>query len=226
MSQIDVNEQWRRLQETYASMADGELEAIAKEAYDLTDIARQVLQAEISRRQLTVKLRETRPDESGLPIEDELPAPDENGFVRGYPEGFDPEDWGLVSFSYVENIEQARKLKGCFDEAGIPSYFGPDVLDNLRLLPSSCKWPLQVKVRQVDLGRARAVRNNCAPEPADGNEDENVDFSVHCPKCHSADVVLQEIEESETEPGTDAKFSWSCDACGHQWNDEDVKSES
>ena len=45
MSQIDVNEQWRSLQENYAAMADEELEAIAKEAYDLTDIARQVLQS-------------------------------------------------------------------------------------------------------------------------------------------------------------------------------------
>lgn len=161
MSQIDVNEQWRRLQETYASMADEELEAIAKEAYDLTDIARQVLSAEIARRHLTIQLRQTPPAESGSSVEDELPQPDENGSISGYPDGFDPEDWGLVSFSRVDNIEQGRKLKKCFDDAGIPAYFGPDVVDNLRLLPSSLKGPLEVKVREVDLGRARVVMNNC-----------------------------------------------------------------
>ena len=222
MSQIDVNEQWRRLQETYASMADEELEAIAKEAYDLTDIARQVLSAEIARRHLTIQLRQTPPAESGSSVEDELPQPDESGSISGYPDGFDPEDWGLVSFSRVDNIEQGRKLKKCFDDAGIPAYFGPDVVDNLRLLPSSLKGPLEVKVREVDLGRARVVMNNCTPEPADESEDESADYSARCPKCHSTEIVFQELDET----GTGSKFNWGCDACGYQWQDDGIESES
>ncbi len=220
MSQIDVNEQWRRLQETYSSMADEELEAIAKEAYDLTDIARQVLSAEISRRHLTIELVEDRPSEEESTGEDELPTQDENGSLKGYPEGFDPEDWGLVSFSSVDNTEQARKLKGCFDEAGIPSYFGPDVVDDLRLLPSAFKGPLEVKVREVDLARARVVVNSCDPATAEENDDEIVDYSAHCPKCHSQEIVFQELDES----GPGPKFNWSCDACGYQWKDDGMES--
>ncbi len=186
MSQIDVNEQWRRLQENYAAMADEELEAIAKQAYDLTDIARQVLQAEISRRQLTIALLQTPATEPEPPAEDELAAQAEGESRRGYPEGFDPEDWGLVSFSHVDDIEQARKLKTCFDDAGIPSYFGPDVVDDLRLLPSALKGTLEVKVREVDLGRARVVMKKCAAAAAGGSEEEIVEFSAHCPSATPA----------------------------------------
>lgn len=222
MSPMDVNEQWRRLQENYAAMADEELEAIAKQAYDLTDIARQALQAEISRRNLTIELLQTPANEQEAPVEDELPAHDENESRKGYPAGFDPEDWGLVSFSHVDDIEQARKLKACFDDAGIPSYFGPGVVDDLRLLPSSLKGSLEVKVREVDMGRARVVMNDCAAAPANQNEDETVEYSAHCPKCHSTEIVFQEVDASEA----GEKFSWSCDACGYQWEDDGIESQS
>ena len=222
MSQIDTNRQWRELQENYAAMADEELAAIAAQAYDLTDIARQVLAAEISRRQLTIDLLQAPATEQVLPVGDELPALDENQSRNGYPEGFDPEDWGLISFSHVDDIEQARKLKACFDDAGIPSYFGPGVVDDLRLLASPFKGTLEVKVREVDLGRARVVMNDCAAAPADGGTDNTAVYSAHCPKCRSTEIVFQELDESGTAP----EFSWSCDACGHRWKDDGVESES
>jgi hypothetical protein len=219
MSPIDVNEQWRRLQDNYAALADEELEAIGREAYDLTDIARQALRAEISRRQLTVELLQSPPSEQELLAEAELAAQEREKSPRGYPPGFDPEDWGLVSFSRADDIEEARKLKACFDEAGIPSYFGPDVVDDLRLLPSALKWPVEVKVREVDSGRARVVMAQCVPAPA--GEEEAIDYSVHCPKCHSAEIVLQEFDESRKGP----RFNWSCDACGHQWKNDGIESQ-
>jgi DNA-directed RNA polymerase subunit M/transcription elongation factor TFIIS len=222
MNQVDIQEQWRRLQENYASLADEELEAIAREAYDLTDIARQALQAEISRRQLTIALRQSPATDEDLTAEEGLPTQEEGESRRGYPEGFDPEDWGLVSFSRVDDIEQARKLKSCFDKAGIPSYFGPDVVDDLRLLPASLKGSLEVKVRELDLGRARAVQNDCMPAPAGEDEGQAVEYSAYCPKCHSAEIVFQELDDSEAAE----KFSWSCDACGYHWKDDGIESQS
>src|SRR5215471_18897145 len=146
-------------------MDDEELEAIANKAYELTDMARQVLRAEITRRHLEVEYVEQPPvSDEESPFEEELPSGEEEEGEedqkawRGYPEGFDPEDWELVPYAYVDDIEEARKLKECFEAAGIPSYFGPDVVDDLRLLPSPLKGSLQVKIREVDLGRAREAR--------------------------------------------------------------------
>ena len=218
MSQIDPNAQWRALQENYSAMADGELESIAQEAYELTDIARQVLRAEISRRNLTIELRLSSPDE------DDSSMPEEHRPPKGYPEGFDPESLGLVMLSRVEDIAQARKLKECLDAASIPSYYGPDVVDDLRLVPSPFRRTLEVKVREVDLPRARDVRNKCAP-PLEENSLANLsEYSAHCPKCHSTDIVFRNLDKSKAKPDESAKFSWKCYGCGYRWKDDGIES--
>ena len=38
-----------------------------------------------------------------------------------------------------------------------------------------------------------------------------------CPKCHSEEIVFQELDAKT------ATFNWSCDACGHVWNDDGVE---
>src|SRR5215469_13100891 len=214
MTEIDLNQQWRELQESYSAMSDEELQTIADDSYDLTDVAKQALQAEISRRHLKIELQQRAPEAE----EEEKPP-------EGYPPGFNPEDWGLTNFSYVNDPERARKIKECFDEAGIPSYLGPDLVDDVRLLPSSFQGSLQVKVREVDLNRARAVMKNCSPEPED-DDVEIPDYSGHCPKCHSTEIVLQGLDEPVEGSATAPKFTWSCDACGHQWKDDGIESET
>jgi len=68
MSTIDVNEQWRELQENYAGMSEDELQSVAQDAYDLTDMAKQALGAEISRRNLKIDLQAAPvPEESAAP---------------------------------------------------------------------------------------------------------------------------------------------------------------
>jgi predicted metal-dependent enzyme (double-stranded beta helix superfamily) len=54
---IDQAEESRRLQEMYVQMSEGEVRAVADEGYDLTELARHALQAEISRRGLNVQIR-------------------------------------------------------------------------------------------------------------------------------------------------------------------------
>jgi hypothetical protein len=41
---IDVQQQWRELEETYSNMADEESSLLASQAYELTDLAKQALQ--------------------------------------------------------------------------------------------------------------------------------------------------------------------------------------
>ena len=57
---MDQAEEWRRLTELYARMNEGELEAVANEAYDLTDVARPLLKDEIAKRGLKIPLRTER----------------------------------------------------------------------------------------------------------------------------------------------------------------------
>ena len=43
-----VDQQWQCLRQNYARMTEDELGAVADDAYDLTPVAREALQAEIS----------------------------------------------------------------------------------------------------------------------------------------------------------------------------------
>ena len=52
-----VDQQFRQLKENYEHMTEGELCALAEEAYDLTEIAREALQAVILREAYTVRLK-------------------------------------------------------------------------------------------------------------------------------------------------------------------------
>jgi len=218
MSNPDVTQQWRELQENYSNMTDDELEAITLEGYDLTDIAKQALQGEISRRQLPLELQLRAPDSE---TEEEEPPP------KGYPPGFDPEDWGLIDFTPAKNLESARAMKRCFDDAGVPSYYGPDLVDDLRQITSPPRETIAVKVREVDRGRAYEVLRRCPPPPGEEQEqqeEEVADYGGHCPKCNSGDIVLESFDEASEQSGTAAKYHWSCDACGHQWQDEGIES--
>jgi len=61
MDSLDPIEEARRLQEHYARLSDDELQAVAEEGDDLTDIAKQFLQSEILGRGLQIQLRSAPP---------------------------------------------------------------------------------------------------------------------------------------------------------------------
>ena len=56
MAMIDPEQERQRLAEFYSQQMDGELEKVAEQAYELTDLARQALRAEMSRRGLSARL--------------------------------------------------------------------------------------------------------------------------------------------------------------------------
>jgi DNA-directed RNA polymerase subunit M/transcription elongation factor TFIIS len=240
MGEIDTTQEWHRLQELYAGMAEEELQAVADDGYQLTDIARQALRAEISQRQLSIALKETPPPSD---IADE-------------PHGdFDPADLDLVTAFRVWDLAEARRVKEKLDAAYIPSYLGPDNIENVDLLPPITESGLPVKVRTGDAANARAAARDVLS--SDDDNEEIPEYVGRCPKCHSEEIVFEgrgdlqphaesadsdsaeedpdvdcteEEEEEETadvasedDPG--AKFNWRCEACGHAWQDDGIESD-
>lgn len=149
MESIDPEVVRRQLQENYEQMTEDELSVVAEDAYDLTDPARETLQAEIARRGLNIELK-TPP----------LPA---------------------------------------------------HTLDD-------------------DLIRETVF------ELVHSKPEDDIGFNVLCPQCHSPEVVFQGREMGATDnpetvddtqeeegPPADAKFNWSCDACGYQWQDDGIE---
>ena len=138
-----------RLRARYAALTEDELQAVAGDAYELTDVARQALQSEILRRGLDIRLQPA-------------PAPS----AAGQTEEFDPADFDLVVVQRAGDSEQARKVMGILHGASIPCYLGPDNLEDVDAFHSSVDEGVDIKVREVDHQHAqRALSPALPPEP-------------------------------------------------------------
>src|SRR5690242_8324849 len=119
-----VDEEWRHLTEQYAQMSEIGLEGLADEAYDLTDMAREVLRAEIARRGLRFQLRDQ-------------PAPPDTSADIERAANFDPSELDLVSVARIFDWEDAAWYKNVLNDAGIPSYFGPNNVESVEELKTA-----------------------------------------------------------------------------------------
>ena len=220
MSDVDVNQQWRELQENYAAMSDEELETVAQDAYDLTDVARQALQAEIARRDLRIELQQSAatPDEPASP-EPETETESETELDSSQ----------LTDLQRVWSLDEAKQLKETLDWAGVPVFFGPERVEDLAMLNDGFEHGVDVRVRDFDQQRATAALAQAAAkkEQPQENAQEETPYTPHCPRCHSTEIVFQSLD---LDPGTtsafDSKYNWSCEACGYQWKDDGIESET
>jgi len=211
MNIADPIEEHRRLQALYNGMTDEELEAVADEAYQLTEIAVEVLQSEIRSRRLDIQLRNSQLESKPSFTDDDL--------------NLDPADLDLVHLQRVWDLYEARQAKSILLEAGIPCFLGPDNIAKLEAFDSAFKPGMDLKVRGVDQQTAVSVLAEFAPKTEPPVEPET-DAIACCPRCHSPDIVFQSLDApSSQDSQVDSKFNWSCDTCGHQWKDDGVEKE-
>jgi hypothetical protein len=218
-----ADQQLRQQKENYEHMSEGELCTLAEEAYDLTDIAREALQAVLSERGIAVRLKLEPP----APLRAEPPKDDEgltNLGMRGWP----------------ADAEAAWLTMGALSAAGIPSFLGPQNVMHLEEFRGKFNGLVSLKVREVDWNRANIALKKAADagwwdnaswwdngKEKEEGPDEEKDYAILCPKCRSPKVVMagRDTEDLAESPPRD-KFQWSCDACGHQWVDEGITQEA
>src|SRR5450631_1145290 len=99
----------QELREFYARMNEGELAKVASEAYDLTDVARPILQAEIAKRGMEVPL---------------ITEPSTRPVIMVYRSKVD-----LVVIGQYWNIADAQKIQELLNGDGIPCYWGEHCQD-------------------------------------------------------------------------------------------------
>ena len=195
---MDQAEEWRRLKDFYARMNDGELEVVANEAYDLTDIAKPLLNDEIARRGLKIPLRTERVRPGDAPRASD----------------FDVSKVDLAVVGAIGKLDDARRIKELLDVAGIPCYWGPDNVENLEELKSSFDDGIDLMVREEDHQRVvKGIAGLFAGEATDPSVKE---CNFVCPRCQSPEIVFLDLDATK-------KFNWSCDACGHEWNDDGLE---
>ena len=219
MQILDPAGEGLRLSEHYRQLSDDELLGLARQTSELTDGAQQALAQEIANRRLKIP-----PEESAAPPSPE-PQPD------SFEDGESPyaEDRELVVICTVWSLTDALKLQRLLDTAGIPFYLGPEKATGAEAVTSNFANGLSVQIMQVAVPWARLVLQQYFPadEPPEEKADESDNLAIHCPKCHSTEVVFEDLdrgpENSEGKPSS--KFKWTCDSCGHEWEDDGLVTE-
>jgi DNA-directed RNA polymerase subunit M/transcription elongation factor TFIIS len=210
MPDTDVQKQWGNLVEAYAGMSEGELTSLAEQAYELTDLARQALQAEIKARSLHVELAETASN------------PPERAQEEAQGD-LDPAELDLLPVGRVWDASEAQGLMKTLYEAGVPAYLGPEYAESVDDFRGNFEAGIDVQVRTVDHQRALAALAAASPKTDDDTEDEP--SVVVCPACKSDEVVFEELvaAASAADSAPSQKFRWRCDACGHEWEDDGIE---
>jgi DNA-directed RNA polymerase subunit M/transcription elongation factor TFIIS len=215
MKKLDQQEQWHQLTDTYRQMTEEELCQVAADAFDLVPIAREALQAVIS--------------EKGLKVQPALapPAPqptasDGDGFIDDPGDSEDP-DYELVCVCTVQSESEAKQLKALLDANFIASCLGPENIVDLEHFKGSFDGGVELKVHALNSRRASNVLDLYAPEQGEEDPDEDKEYAVLCPKCHSQEVFLRDDGPQAEATAAEVKFKWQCDGCGHQWEDEGIE---
>ncbi len=203
MTTPDPAHERQRLADLYASMSDGELDAVAQDSADLTDVARQALAEERSR-------RHTAPA-----IDEQTQAADEH---------IAWED--LVVVKQFRDLPEALLAKGSLESAGIEAFFADDNIVRMDWFISNLVGGIKLCVRPEDADAAIELLNQ--PIPADFDvEGEGPFQQPACPHCGALDVSYETLHKPAAYtsawigvPIPVPRERWRCNSCRAEWQDE------
>jgi len=190
-----------RIAGVYSGMSDGELEKVAATGYDLSEVARQALEAEISSRNLDLK-------------------------IAADP-GFDVYELNeTITLRQYRDLPEALLAKATLDSAGIKALLVDDNMVRIDWFWSNLLGGIKLKVRPEDEQEANEILNQPIPEKLD-IEGVGEYEQPRCPRCQSLDVNYRELNKAVSFgsaylgiPIPVHTKAWSCHACGNRWDED------
>jgi hypothetical protein len=144
MAMIDPEQERQRLAEVYSDKTDEELEQVAEQAHGLTDLAREALRAELTKRELYVgQLDDDEPDEERAKFRDLI-------VIRSY--------WNLV---------EAELAKGVLDAAGIEAFLFDDNMVRLDWFNANALGGVKLRVDAANVEAANRVLDESVSDAAE-----------------------------------------------------------
>ena len=220
MATIDPEQERRRLADFYAYQMDGELEKVAGQADDLTEVAREALRAEMTRRGLMTSLSE----ESDVAAAGKSASPTRPSTVGAEPDD-ELETHGMVSIRQFRDLPEALFAKGSLESAGIECTLIDDNMVRLDWFISNLLGGVKLQVKPEDATVAEEILSQPIPENFDvagvGEYEQ-----PRCPKCQSLDVNFQEVAPAAyLSAAVSVPFpfhlrAWRCHSCDAEWEDD------
>ena len=202
MADHDPEQERQRLTKLYAEMSDGELEAVAEDSAELTDVARQALTDELARR---------HPEE---------PAVRNTGVS---PERDSVELADVVSIRQFRDLPEALLAKGALDSAEIESFLVDDNMIRMDWFYSNLVGGIKLCVKQEDAEAALDLLEQAIPEEFEVDGVGPYE-QPRCPKCQSLDIAFEDLNQPVAwvsayvlAPIALHRKRWVCHSCGHRW---------
>jgi hypothetical protein len=227
MAKIDPETERRRLAEFYAHQMDGELEKVAGQAYELTEVAREELTTELSRRGISSAIVERPPIAPATPAAlgdppPELPPAESQDTAEG-----EFEFQKMVTIRNFRDLPEALFAKGSLESAGIECALLDDNMVRLDWFISNLLGGVKLQVKPEDAASAEGILSQPIPEnfdvPGIGQYEQ-----PHCPKCQSLDVNFQETAPAAyvtaylKVPIPFHRRAWRCHSCNAEWEDDGI----
>lgn len=228
--EINPEQERQRLTERYAEMPLEKLQKIAADWGELTEIARNTIEAEIRRRGSSVpdSVKTTKPPVVAQPEPVvEIPAPEEPEEDEP-PVAMEPDNSSgakLVLVRSFRDLPEALLAKGSLDSAGIETFLADDNIVRMDWFWSNVIGGVKLMVSPEDFDEATAILDQPIPENI---EVEGVGEyqQPRCPKCSSFDIAYEKLNEAIAYgsagflmlPLPVHNSGWSCHACGNKWD--------
>jgi hypothetical protein len=206
------------------------LEKVAAQAAELTDVAREVLRAELGRRGLNTELLEAAQVPATVPVKPPTAPQPIKTRPAELPAWLDP-DLGLrelVTLRRFRDMPEALLAKGCLESAGIGSCLVDDNMVRLDWFWSNLVGGIKLQVDPKDLDVAEEILNQPIPDGFDVTGVGEYQ-QPHCPKCQSLDVTFQELNRPISYatawlgvPVPVYRRAWRCHSCDSEWEDVGV----
>jgi len=240
MDTLDPAGEFLRISERYRQMSDGELLVLIPQSSELTPIAQQALANEMRSRGLKAEVESEKasaPSQFKPPpafFEHESPKlRDSTGYDPSGPDSSQEdqydEDRKVVELCTVWSVRDALKVQTILDGLGIPFLMGPEKATGVDGVTSNFANGVGVQIMRIGLAWAGPAMAHYEPEddPTPRESKELDELVVRCPRCHSAEVVFEGGTSTMVVATDDSsqKYKWTCDSCGHQWEDDGVAKE-
>ncbi len=231
MPKIDPEQERRRLADFYAGQLDGKLEKIAGTAYELTDIAKEVLRAELAKRGLTPTFAELPPAPPSPPKEQQAqsgdpPPPPRDAELPEESDDSEAELRNMVTVRTFRDLPEALLAKTCLDSAGIECLLIDDNTVRLDWFWSNAISGVKVKVDRADAAAANELLSQPIPDKLEVDGIGKVE-QPHCPRCQSLDVTFKELNRPVSYltvwlrvPIPVYRRAWRCHSCDVEWEDD------
>jgi hypothetical protein len=202
MAEIDRAKERRRLAEHYAKLPDGGLRELAAEAYRLTELGRDALQEEISRRGLAIELRAAPPT-----TEHSVTAP-------------------RILLRQFRDLPEAFLALSLLKSADIECSLEDDNVVRTDWLWSNAVGGVKLYGGAEEASIAAQILDQPPPENFD-IEELGTYQQPKCPQCGSLDISFNELDRPVAYstlffgiPLPWTRRGWRCHGCENRWEEE------